>query len=110
MTGYHQYKICIEACMRCAVICNNCAILCSKEENSPMMADCIQLSTECAVICYTSAELMSLGSNKVKEIAKLCAAMCDDCAEECNKHNHDHCVECADACSKCADECKTILI
>ncbi|MEO5983918.1 MAG: four-helix bundle copper-binding protein [Ferruginibacter sp.] len=106
MTGYHHYKVCIEACLRCAAVCTHCAITSSKE--SGQMADCIQLSSECAVICYAAAELMSLGSSRVPEIAKLCAAICDECAEECNKHTKDHCLECAEACTKCADECEII--
>jgi hypothetical protein len=65
---------------------------------------------ECAAICYAAAQLMSLGSDKVKEMARLCALMCDTCAEECNKHLHEHCIECADACTKCADECEVLFL
>jgi hypothetical protein len=36
----------------------------------------------------------------------LCAEVCDDCAAECEKHEHDHCQACAGACRKCADECR----
>ncbi|ECX3894299.1 four-helix bundle copper-binding protein, partial [Salmonella enterica] len=27
------------------------------------------------------------------------------CAEECARHDHDHCQNCARACSQCADAC-----
>lgn len=108
MTGYHQYKVCIEACLKCAAICNHCASSCAKEEDVHMIAKCVQLDMECAVICIATAELMSLGSDKVKEICKLCALMCDACAEECSKHENVHCRECAEACTHCADECEIV--
>jgi hypothetical protein len=73
-----------------------------------MLADCIQLNMECAAICYATAELMSLGSLHIKEISKLCAIMCDACADECSKHDDEHCRETADCCRKCADECEVV--
>ncbi|MDB5202335.1 MAG: four-helix bundle copper-binding protein [Ferruginibacter sp.] len=108
MTGYHQYKICIEACLRCAAICNHCAANAAKENHDGMMAKCIQLSMECSAICYAAAQLMSLGSDRIKDICKLCAEMCDACAAECSSHENEHCQECAEACTKCADECEVV--
>jgi len=77
------------------------------EEDVQMMAKCIQLDMECAAICYASAQLMSLGSSKAKEICALCADICDACGAECGKHPHsEHCKECAEACRQCAEECR----
>jgi hypothetical protein len=70
-----------------------------------MMARCIQLDMECAALCYAAAQLMSLGSERAKELCKICAEACKACAEECGKHKDSHCAECADACKKCAEEC-----
>jgi len=72
-----------------------------------MMAACIQADMECAAICYASAQLMSLGSTKAKEICRLCADICEACGGECARHTHStHCQECAKACKECADECR----
>ena len=107
MANYQTYKSCIEACLRCAAICNHCASSCTQENDVKMMAKCIQLDMECAALCYAAAQLMSLGSDKTKEICKLCAAMCEECGNECSQHHHMlHCLECADACLKCAEECR----
>ncbi len=107
MTGYHTYKICIDACLQWAAICNHCASSCTQEEDVKMMAKCIQLDMECAALCYASAQLMSLGSEKAKEICKLCAEMCEACGNECSQHTHSkHCQECAEACKQCAEECR----
>jgi len=106
MKGYHQYQTCIEACLRCAAICNHCASSCTGEDNVKMMARCIQLDMECAAICYSAAQLMSLGSDRAKEICGICATICTDCGAECGKHKNTHCQECADSCKKCAEECR----
>ena len=107
MNGYHQYESCIEACLRCASICNHCAASCTQEEDVKMMAGCIQLDTECAAICYAAAQLMSLGSSKVKKVCRLCAEICETCSVECGKHTHmQHCQGCTEACRRCAEECR----
>ena len=108
MTGYHRYKLCIEACLTCASLCQYCASSSLKEENA-VMADCIKLQMECAAICYATAQLMRLNSSRVTEMARICAAVCDACAEECAKHSPDHCIECADACVECADACELLM-
>ena len=106
MTGYHTYKTCIDACLQCAAICNHCASSCTQEDDVKMMARCIQLDMECSAMCYASAQLMSLGSDKAKDICRLCAAICNECGNECAKHETEHCQECAAACKKCAEECE----
>jgi hypothetical protein len=71
-----------------------------------MMAGCIQLDMECAAACYAAAQLMSLGSEKAKDMCNICAELCDKCAAECGKHQTEHCKECAEACKMCAQECR----
>ncbi len=105
MTGYHTYQKCVDACLKCAAICNHCASACLQEDDVKMMATCIQTDMECAAICYATAQLLSLGSDKAKEICRLCAAICKECGDECGKHKSDHCRECAEACKICAEEC-----
>lgn len=101
-----QYQSCIDACLQCASACNTCAAACTREEHIHMMAACIRLDMECAAICYAAAELMSLGSERSKEICRMCAEMCEACGNECGKHQEEHCKACAEACKKCADECR----
>ena len=106
---YYDHTSCIDACLLCASACNHCASACTMEEDVKMMARCIQTDMEWAAICYAAAELMSLGSDKAKEVCLICAEVCDKCAAECEKHDHhDHCRECAVACRKCAEECRAM--
>jgi len=71
-----------------------------------MMARCIQLDMECASLCYAAAQLMSLGSDKAKELCQLCAHLSEACGAECGKHKTEHCQECSQACKQCAEECR----
>lgn len=108
--GYHEFKKCIEACLKCAALCNHCATSCLQEKDIKMMAICIQLDMECAAICYAAAQLMSLGSKQAAAICKLCADLCEACSAECAKHDNVHCKECADACKACVDECRKMIV
>jgi len=106
MNEHHDYKACIDACLACAAACNYCAAACTREEDVNMMADCIRLDMECAAICYAAAWVMSMGSERAKELCKVCADACDACHDECSKHMMDHCRDCANACKACADHCR----
>ncbi len=85
MKTYQELKACIDTCLACATACNHCASSCTKEEDVKMMVKCIQTDMECAAACYAAAQLMSLGSNKAKEMCCLCAQICVECADECEK-------------------------
>jgi hypothetical protein len=106
--GYHENKKAIDACLKAMALCNHCATSCLEESDIKMMAKCIQLDMECVVICNATAQLLSLGSAHAVAVAKICAVMCDECAQECKKHDNKHCQECAIACQECADACLSI--
>ncbi|MGV3592941.1 MAG: four-helix bundle copper-binding protein [Gammaproteobacteria bacterium] len=71
-----------------------------------MMQRCIRLDVDCAGICQFAAASMSRGSERMRQICRLCADICEACGEECAKHEADHCQECAEACRVCAAECR----
>jgi hypothetical protein len=70
------------------------------------MARCIQLDMQCSAICFAAAQLMSLGSDKSKQICEICAEICEACGKECEKHQNEHCQQCAKMCLECASECR----
>jgi hypothetical protein len=105
---YVDYQTCIDSCLSCADLCNHSASASLLANEHKVMAKCIQLGMECAVICYATAQLMSLGSQKVAEFCRICAAFCETCAIECETHLFDHCKESAAACKLCAIECRKL--
>lgn len=106
-----DFKECIEACRKCSAACDHCAVSCLNEEQLEHLKRCIQLNLESSSICRSTAALMELGSVYSGQLAMVCAAICADCAEECEKHaamGMEHCRECADACKACAEACEQI--
>lgn len=110
MDSFAQYRACIEACLRCAAICNHCAASCLQEEHVEKMTKCIQMDMECAAICIATAQVLSMGGTQAKEMAMICAQICDQCSMECAKHDNRHCRECSDICHNCANECRDLQV
>ena len=98
--------------MYCAKMCLSCADACVAEEMD--MTQCIRLCLDCADLCdaTTKLGLRRTGSNEqlLREMLELCARMCDACAAECDKHDHEHCKLCAIMCRECADDCRNAAL
>lgn len=101
-----SYDECIEACNECADTCEKCATACLAENDVKMMADCIRLDRDCADACRLAATLMSRQSRFARQFCDLCAAICEACGKECERHQADHCRRCAAACRACAEQCR----
>jgi len=101
-----QNQTCITACNECADACDTCATACIDEGHGTAMAACIRNDIDCAAMCRLAAGFMARGSVHAKEVCALCAHICEVCAAECGKHEHDHCKACAEACTRCAEACR----
>ncbi|MBK0394942.1 four-helix bundle copper-binding protein [Ramlibacter algicola] len=99
---------CIAACNACEVACLHCASACLQEPDVKMMARCIARDMDCAQLCQTAVALMAGGSDLAPALCKVCEQACRACAEECVKHDMDHCQQCAEACRRCADACASM--
>lgn len=99
----------IEALNNCVTHCNHCADACLDSDDIKMMVSCIRTDRVCAEVCSTTAEVLATSYKDVKDLVKYCHKICVACAEECEKHDHKHCQECADACRKCAEACEEYL-
>ena len=103
-----ENKELIQTLHECVAACNHCFDACLKEDDVKTMANCIKTDRECADICAFFEQALSQNTKYKKELAQLCAKACEDCAAECEKHDHDHCQACAEACRKCAEACKQV--
>ena len=102
-----KYQSCIDACNYCFESCELCATSDLREQDVKSMARCIQLNRDCATICTTASQFMSRDSEHSEKVCTICAVICDECAEECEKYTDmEHCKMCAQACRRCADECR----
>lgn len=100
-----KYQSLIQKLLDCALACENCATACLGEEDVKMMAACIKLDRDCADLCLQAARLLQRQSDIALQYLLLCEEICRQCAEECGKHQHGHCQQCAQACRTCADAC-----
>ena len=92
--------------MYCAKMCLSCADACMAE---PMdMTQCVRLCLDCSDICEATARLGSrrTGDDQpmMRELLEVCARMCEQCAAECEQH--EHCKLCAQICRECANDCR----
>ncbi len=102
-----ENKQVMEALAKCAAECNHCATACLDEKDVSMLARCIRLDMDCAHICALTAGFIARGSEYAKQLLPVCAAVCEECARECDTHSQmEHCARCAQACRDCAEACK----
>ena len=99
----------IEALNNCITHCNYCAGACLREDDVNMMVECIRLDIACAEVCSTTVKLLAMESPFATEMVAKCMEICKQCADECGKHEHQHCKECSEACRKCAAACEAYL-
>ncbi|MDY7021073.1 MAG: four-helix bundle copper-binding protein [Cyanobacteriota bacterium] len=95
LLNHEQYQSSFDKAMACAVECEHCAEACT---GNPDMIKCARICLDTGETCRSLAILMVRGSYFIAPLAKACAEICDACANECEKHDMDHCKKCAEAC------------
>lgn len=101
----HDHSALIKKLFDCALACENCAAACLQEDDVKYMTRCIALDGDCADICVLAARLLQRNSAIAHQYLVICEEICRMCAEECGRHNHEHCQRCAEACRVCAEAC-----
>ncbi len=111
--GNEPLALAVRHAMLCSAICTSCADACLAEKMADEMRQCIRLCLDCSDVCETTAKLATrrTGSNDIllEEVLQLCVTACDLCAEECERHDHDHCRICAQMCRETARDCRAAL-
>jgi hypothetical protein len=104
---------CIEVCVLCEQTCAACADACLGEPDPRDLRRCIRLNLDTADICAATHRMLSRHfepeASLVTRHLELCAAACGLCAEECRRHDHEHCQVCAEMCARTEDECHQAL-
>ncbi|MCW9706226.1 four-helix bundle copper-binding protein [Aliifodinibius sp. 1BSP15-2V2] len=104
--AHQEHQNLINKLSSCLAACEHCADACLSEDNIDAMVECIRIDRDCAEVCALAIKFVSRDSDYASAILDRCADLCSACAEECGKHDHDHCQECAKACRECADACR----
>ena len=97
--------------MYCAIIATACADACSGEEMD--MRQCIRTCLDCADVCTAMSRMAVRQTGEdnqaLRAMFHTCIEICEICAAECAKYDHDHCKRCAEMCRECADDCRRAL-
>lgn len=96
---------CIDNCFEAAQACEWCADECIQMGDEDM-ARCIELCRDVADLTTMHARFMARNSNYSPQLAQACAGACEECAEECERHDAEHCQVCADVLRDCAETCR----
>ncbi|SEL78543.1 hypothetical protein SAMN05421740_11026 [Parapedobacter koreensis] len=100
-----RYHALMEKLWHCALTSEKCATACLTSEHVSELATCIRLSQDCAEICMLLIRSVKRQSALVPLLLTLCDFICQLCAEECEKHEEDHCQQCSAACLLCSQAC-----
>jgi len=73
------------------------------------MKDCIRIDRVCAEACAALNQILATSYSDVNALVEYCKKVCQDCADECDKHDHQHCKDCAQACRECVEACEAYL-
>jgi len=103
----NQNREFLEKLSRCAAACENCMDACLNEDDIKKMVQCIRTDRDCAKICYVTASFIASNSTHAAHLVSECKEICRACAEECEKHEMEHCQACAKACRECEEACKS---
>jgi hypothetical protein len=106
----------IEAAADCAQTCNADTDADLGEPKLAEMVACIRLCQDCTDICAVTAAVLSRPATwdlrVIRPLLEGCAAICQSCGEECQRHasRHAHCQVCAEACRRCEKACREFLM
>ena len=112
MGGPAKHQALIDKALHCVnrgeVCVNHCIAELSTGKTG--LKDCLATVSAMLPMCASLAKLAALDTPRLKEIAKVCAAVCDDCEKECRKHetHHEICKACAESCADCIKACKAL--
>ena len=103
----HTMEQCIDNCTNCHRICLETAARHFRGERTPHLEEAhVRLLLDCAEICRTSADFMIRGSDQHQHTCRACAAICNRCADECDRMGEDpYMASCAEICRRCAESC-----
>jgi hypothetical protein len=103
-----EWRDCIEACSNCRNTCIEAAAYSLQEGEDFSDAHHIAMLYDCADICQASVNSMSRNSMQANAICRLCADICDKCAEHCEEYDDEQLDKCAQVCRTCAQQCRNM--
>ena len=99
--------------MYAAPITASCADACLAEDGVADMRQCIRLCSDTSDICTmaTTVATRRTGSNEavLRQALELVVSACQTCADECGKHDMDHCKQCETMCREVVGDARKAI-
>lgn len=102
-----KYTSVLDASSNCTDKGHRCIAHClaAWKDGNLDLAECAIKVNETIAVCGAFSTLLASNSMYLKNYASICRSVCEDCAEECHKHDdHLECKECGDACDELIKE------
>jgi len=103
----------VDALQECALACTVCADADLGEPQVDHLVECIRRNRDCTELCTAAIGIVARWRRDnhalVVALLEACVVACDLCAQECERHDHDHCKECGLACRRCESACRALL-
>jgi len=108
----HKHSSLVDSALDCLKAVQSCNDHCIElvKSGDTSIADCMSTVSEMLAACTALSQLALYQSTHLVAMAKVCIDVCEDCENECKKHEakHAECKACADACRDCIKACKKV--
>lgn len=102
-----EMRVALHDFIQSATACEWCAERCI--DHGPEMAECLRLCRDVADLATLNAQLIARDSVFGPEAAQVFANAAEACAQECSRHSHRHCQECAEVLSRAVRSTRKML-
>lgn len=110
--GTHHRKL-IETALDCVGRGDSCAAHCVElmGDGDTSLKDCLVSVNAMLPMCATLARYAASDAKRLKQLAKVCIDICDDCAKACETHaaEHEVCKLCGESCEACIKACENLV-
>lgn len=101
-----QHERLVKIIQDCEAVCEDMTTYVKNRSDVEMRRMQLHLLRDCADICGLTAKFVARGSDFARDLADLCACICEACGNECAKHRDPKSQNCARICLNCARECR----
>ena len=102
-----EMRVALHDLVQSATACEWCAERCIDE--GPQMAECIRLCRDVADLATLNVQFIARDSIFGPEAIEVFANAAEACAQECARHGHRHCQECAEVLSRAVQSTRKML-
>lgn len=99
-------RACVQNCQEAVQSAEWCADACAGL--GAEMETCIRLCRDVADLASLHARFLVRDSAYKAGLGQICADACNECADECERFDHDHCQTCATVLRECARSCENL--